>query len=157
MRVDEHVTVYFLSIEFFLFQLYVNLDSENEIKIIRIWLTMNLLIHPLPINRQRTIHTQLLTINPRSSINHTIDIRSDTFALTSPLGVLSIKSTVVERSIKKSLIKGDFKVVNVEYAILILILGCTFLHPTKMTRRFYRLNKTNLNSSCLLVRYLYVL
>lgn len=140
------------------------MDSENEIKILQIWLTINLLIHPLPISRQGIIHTQLLTINPRSSINHTIDIRFDTFALTSPLEVLSIKSAVVERSIKKivivvkiRLIKGDFKVVNVEYVILILILGCTFLHPTKMTGRFNRLNKTNLNSSCLIVKYLYVL
>lgn len=142
------------------------MDSENEIKILQIWLTINVSIHPLPIAHQGIIHTQLLTINPRSSINHTIDIRFDTFALTSPLEVLSIKSTVVERSIKTiltvvkiRLIKGDFKVVKVEYAIglLILILGCTFLHPTKMTGRFYRLNKTNLNSSCLIVKYLYVL
>lgn len=60
-------------------------------------------VHPLPITHQGIIHTQLLTINPRSSINHLIDIRSDTFALTSPLGVLSIKITVVESSIKKKL------------------------------------------------------
>lgn len=118
MRVAEHDIVYFLSIEFFLFQLIGirKPDSENEIQIIRIWLTINVLIRPLPITHQGTIHTQLLTINPRSSINQTIDIRFDTFALTSPLGVLSIKSTVVVRSIKKTLtlvkirlIKGGFQ------------------------------------------------
>lgn len=97
------------------------LDNENEIQIIRIWLTINLLIRPLHITQQGIIHTQLLTINARSSINQTIDIRFDTFALISPLGVLSIKSTVVERSIKKywtlvkiRLIKGGFQVVNAE-------------------------------------------